>query len=135
MQEGLFAGFVYINNNINKSCYSLILKPGTVPWDSSPKQSQGLGQKSLGLSRDFQLWDSYSWDKNPWDWQSRLMPIPDEKIYRSYSSTIDYNLQFQKFNFKCQVRNFEAFEVHIFFFLKLAESFLSLHNNSIIRRT
>ena len=64
------------------------------PWDSSPKQSQefwlsqsrpmghkslgllGLGQKSLGQSRDFQLWDSNPRDKNPWDWQSRPMPIP-----------------------------------------------------------
>ena len=36
----------------------------------------GLGQKSLAQSRDFELWDSISWVKNPWYWQSRPMSIP-----------------------------------------------------------
>ena len=36
----------------------------------------GLGQKSLGKSRAFELWDSSPRDKSLWDWQSRPMPIP-----------------------------------------------------------
>ena len=39
----------------------------------------GLGQKSLGQSRDFELWDSNPRDKNRWDWQFRPMPIPVHK--------------------------------------------------------
>ena len=34
-----------------------------------------LGQKSLGQSRDFELWDSNPRDKNRLDWKSRPMPI------------------------------------------------------------
>ena len=39
----------------------------------------GLGWKSLGQSRDCELWDSSPWDKNSWDWQSRPVLIPDIK--------------------------------------------------------
>ena len=35
----------------------------------------GLRQIPLGQSREFELWDSSSRDKNHWDWQSRPMPI------------------------------------------------------------
>ena len=35
----------------------------------------GLGQKSLGQSRDFELLDPSPWDRNRWDWQFRAMPM------------------------------------------------------------
>ena len=35
----------------------------------------GLGQESLGQSRNFELLDPSSWDRNRWDWQFRAMPM------------------------------------------------------------
>ena len=64
----------------------------------------GLGEKSLGQSGDFGLWDSSPRDENSWDWQSRPMPIlvykPIEKsfpgpYYNYLSLTIKLFLSFK----------------------------------------
>ena len=60
------------------------------PMGHKSLRLSGLGQKSLGQSRDFELWDSSPWDKNPWEVVRRRIICAYINCYQSPISKNSY---------------------------------------------
>ena len=55
----------------------------------------GLRQKSLGHFKDFELMDSNTRARNPWDWKSRPMPISNPSCVCSQQKTVSHCPEFK----------------------------------------
>ena len=74
---------------MSKSCFfEKFRNPGTVPGTRVPSSPKNFGSPKVVP----EILSSSPWDKNPWDWQSRPMPIPD------YSATaLELDVLFPRF--------------------------------------